>query len=113
MGDIVLVRSDSTSRNFWKRAKVEELITGEDGEIRAAVVKTVTDQGKPSRLRRVIQHLVPLEIRAAEANEECTQKKRFPQAQDNEGESNKGSASNRLHRSAPVVGELRCRNNNL
>lgn len=107
VGDIVLLKSDSTSRNFWKLAKVEELIASRDGEIRAAVVKTVTDQGKPSRLRRVIQQLIPLEIRASEANEQRTQ------LQDDDGESNQESASTKVRRSAAVVGELRRRDNNL
>ena len=54
VGDIVLLRLDSTSRNFWKLAKVEELVEGRDGKVRSAVVKTISDQGKPSRLRSFI-----------------------------------------------------------
>jgi hypothetical protein len=61
-GDIVLLRSDSTARNFWQLAVIEEFISSRDGKIRAAIVKTINGQGKPSRLRRVIQHLISLEI---------------------------------------------------
>lgn len=67
----------------------------------------MTDQGKPSRLRRVIQQLIPLEIRASEATEQRTQ------LQDDDGESNQESASTKVRRSAAVVGELRRRDNNL
>ena len=31
VGDIVIVKSDLTTRNFWKSAKVEELLPGGDG----------------------------------------------------------------------------------
>jgi hypothetical protein len=57
-GDIVLLRSDSTARNFWQLAVIEEFISSRDGKIRAAIVRTSNGQGKPSRLRRVIQHLI-------------------------------------------------------
>ncbi|KAL9978596.1 hypothetical protein ACROYT_G016131 [Oculina patagonica] len=63
IGDIVLLKNDSTSRAFWKLGKVEELIPGRDGNVRAAVVKSVSDSGRPSRLRRVVQHLVPIEVK--------------------------------------------------
>ena len=38
-GDIVLVYDDSP-RNTWKLAIVEELMTGKDGLVRAAKIKT-------------------------------------------------------------------------
>ena len=63
IGDLVLLKNDSTSRAFWKLGKVEELIPGRDGNVRAAVVKAVSDTGRPSLLRRVVQHLVPIEVK--------------------------------------------------
>ena len=63
IGDLVLLKNDSTSRAFWKLGKVEELIPGRDGNVRAAVVKAVSDTGRPSQLRRVVQHLVPIEVK--------------------------------------------------
>ena len=30
VGDIVIVKSDLTTRNFWKSAKVEQLLPGGD-----------------------------------------------------------------------------------
>ena len=55
-GDIVLVYDDSP-RNTWKLAIVEELMTGKDGLVRAAKIKTT--QGKTNR---PIAKLIPLEV---------------------------------------------------
>ena len=62
-GDLVLLKNDSTSRAFWKLGKVEDLIPGKDGNVRAAVVKVANNAGRSSHLRRVIQHLVPIEVK--------------------------------------------------
>lgn len=61
VGDVLIFKSHSTTRNFWKLAKVEELITGADGEVRCATVKVASSHGQPQRLKRVIQHLILLE----------------------------------------------------
>lgn len=45
-------------------AKVEELIPGTDGRVRAAVVKTTSKDKRPVYLRRVVQHLIPIEVKA-------------------------------------------------
>ena len=63
IGDLVLLKNDSTSRAFWKLGKVEELIPGRDGNVRAAVVKVGSDSGHVSHLRRVVQQLVPIEVK--------------------------------------------------
>ena len=39
VGGIVILKNDSTSRAFWKLGKVEQLIPGKDGKVRAAIVK--------------------------------------------------------------------------
>ena len=36
VGDVVVLKSNSTKRAFWKLEIVEELIAGRDGKIRAA-----------------------------------------------------------------------------
>ena len=43
VGDIVIVQNNKTKRNFWKLAKVEELLPGEDGVVRGAMIKTCSD----------------------------------------------------------------------
>lgn len=64
IGEIVILRNDSTKRVFWKFGKVDELIPSKDGIIRAAKVRIQGDGGKQVFLRRPIQHLIPLEVRA-------------------------------------------------
>ena len=61
---MVIVKKDLTSRAYWKLAKVEKLIRGADGRVRAATVNVLRDSKKLVRLRRVIQHLVPIEVRS-------------------------------------------------
>ena len=63
IGDLVLLKNDSTSIAFWKLGKVEELIPGKDGNVQAAVVKVANNSGCPSHLRRVVQHLVPIKVK--------------------------------------------------
>ena len=64
VGDIVILQNDSSSRNFWKLAKIEELIPGRDGVIRSAVVKVSSNSRRPVLLKRVIQQLIPIEVRS-------------------------------------------------
>jgi hypothetical protein len=40
VGEIVIVKEDQKPRNTWKLAIVKQLITGRDGVIRAAKLKT-------------------------------------------------------------------------
>ena len=68
VGDIVLVKPDSTKRAVWKLARVEELLESKDGRIRAARVKGANAERNSVFLRRVIQHLVPLEVKAERVN---------------------------------------------
>lgn len=56
-GEVVIIKSEEKNRAQWKLGVVEDLITGRDGVIRGAKLKT----GK-SRLERPIQHLYPLEL---------------------------------------------------
>jgi hypothetical protein len=55
----VIVKEDQKPRNTWKLAIVKQLITGRDGVIRAAKLKTA---GGNNYLERAIQHLFPLEL---------------------------------------------------
>ena len=59
VGEIVIVKEDQKPRNTWKLAIVKQLITGRDGVIRAAKLKTA---GGNNYLERAIQHLFPLEL---------------------------------------------------
>ena len=62
--DVVILKDDSTKRLFWKLAVVHELLSGRDGQVRAAVIKVgAVDEGKRATfLRRSKQHLYPIEV---------------------------------------------------
>ena len=70
VGDIVLLKNDSTNRIHWKIARVEELIPGADGKVRAAIVKVGNSDKRPTYFRRVIQHLIPIEVKSSTNNED-------------------------------------------
>ena len=38
VGDVVILKNDSVARAFWKFAKVEQLLPGRDGSVRAAIL---------------------------------------------------------------------------
>ena len=65
VGDIVILKNDSVARAFWKLAKVEKLLPGRDGLVRAAelTVPRGTSSNSTQRLRRPIQHLIPTEVK--------------------------------------------------
>ena len=57
LGDIAIIRNDQVE-------KVEQLLRGEDGVPRAAVVRVLRENSNNSQLlRRSIQHLIPIEVR--------------------------------------------------
>ena len=58
VGDVMLVKDDERNRGKWKIGIVDELITGRDGIVRAARMKT----GTGSYLERALQQLYPLEL---------------------------------------------------
>ena len=62
VGDIVILKDDTTKRMYWKLALVEGLVEGRDGQIRAALVKVVNSEGKCAKLRRSLKHLIPVEV---------------------------------------------------
>jgi len=65
VGDIVLLKNDSMNRIYWKFARVEELIPSADGKVRAVIVKVGNNEKRPTYLRRVIQHLIPIEVNSS------------------------------------------------
>jgi len=64
VGDVVILKDEWTKKMWWKLAIIEEVMEGRDGQIRAAVVKTVNCDGRPSRIRRSIKHLIPIEVQS-------------------------------------------------
>ena len=70
VGDMVILRNDNTRRTFWKLAKVEKLLPSSDGIVRSAKVMVNGENGKQITLRRPIQHLIPLEVKAGTTEED-------------------------------------------
>ena len=58
VGDVVLLREVCA---LWKLAKIVEPIMGRDGHIRSANIQLMS-KDKVTKLRRPIQHLIPLEV---------------------------------------------------
>ena len=59
-GDIVIIDSDNQPRGMWKLGRVEELLTGPDGESRAAVLQVAGQRRSAKYLRHPVQRLYPL-----------------------------------------------------
>ena len=56
-GEVLIIKSEEKNRAQWKVGVVEDLITGRDGVIRGAKLKS-----RKSHLERPIQYLYPLEL---------------------------------------------------
>ena len=69
VGDVVILKNDSTNRMFWKLAKVERLLTGKDGIVRAALIKVSNSDRNPRLLKRSVKHLYPLEVKSNESGQ--------------------------------------------
>ena len=110
VGDIVILKNDSTSRNFWKLAKIVELLPGRDGAIRSAVVKVGSDTRKPVLLKRVIQQLIPIEVRYNENQIADDSSKRNIDRTGNDDEEEQNSLPRRI---SAIVGEARRRYSNV
>ena len=63
IGDVVIVHDESLPRGFWKLGVIEEVISGKDGQVRGATVRSHSSDKKLIRLNRPIQLLYPLEVR--------------------------------------------------
>lgn len=70
VGDIVILKDDSTSRAFWKLGKVEELLPGNDGKVSAAFDKVPRNNGTTQFLKRVVRHLIPIEVQEESTNDQ-------------------------------------------
>ena len=100
IGDVVVVYDEFTKRVFWRLGIVTELLTGQDGLIRAAVVKTVNCD-KISYLQRSITHLIPIELSVnIEADKETTTTPQLDQDT---------TSTRPQRRVAAIRGELQCR----
>jgi len=58
VGDIVLLQEERMPRRMWKKARIDDLIPGRDGQIRTVKLR-LPDKTKISRS---VQLVIPLEI---------------------------------------------------
>ena len=103
VGDIVILKQESSNRMFWKLAKVEELLPGRDGTVRSAIVKVANTDKNPCFMRRSVKHLFPIEVNAKldedEVNREVTNTLHAPQV-------NCADQNTRPHRNAAIVADI-------
>ena len=66
VGDVVVLKNDTSKHIFWRLAVVNELLKGSDGKVRAAVVKLGNPRGGHKLLRRSVKHLFPIEVHHSE-----------------------------------------------
>ena len=104
VGDMVILRNDNTRRTFWKFAKVEMLLPNGDGTVRSAKIMVNGESGKRITLRRPIQHLIPLEVKASATDDSCVQSRadqHNTQIKDNDQLQRRGP-----RRKEAVIGEI-------
>jgi hypothetical protein len=107
VGDIVVLKNDSSPRVFWKLARVMELIRSKDNEIRAAKIRVVNSEGKKvTDLRRPVQHLVPLEVRTGPDSTNTDPPDADQTSPPISPSENEDSTQKRSRRTAAVIGEL-------
>ena len=70
VGDIVCVYEDKIPRQQWKLARIVNLFTGRDAEVRAAALRVCDKSGKVIEMRRPLQKLFPLEVENCNENDE-------------------------------------------
>ena len=58
VGDVVLIEDDGKKRNNWRLGRIEDIVTGKDGVIRGANVRTAN-----GKIGRPLQKIYPLEVR--------------------------------------------------
>ena len=69
IGDVVIIHDENQPRGLWRMGRVDSLMRGKDGKVRAASVKTQAKDGKRIILRRPVQRLYPLETQINRSDE--------------------------------------------
>ena len=126
VGDVVVLKDNTSKRIFWRLAIVNELLKGNDNNVRAAVVKLMDPRGGHKLLRRSIRHLYPSEVHCDQVsqpqNQDSVLSNPLPKGKDNLvdtlsvsplKELDNGPTINvtgRSHRQAAIVGEQIRRN---
>ena len=64
----MLIKDDATKRKVWKKGRVEQLVRGNNGKVRGAVLKVKSPTGNLSTIRRPVQKLIPLEVQRSSSD---------------------------------------------
>ena len=55
VGDVVIIKDEKIPRGFWRLGTVDSLMSGKDGKVRAALMRTHTKDGKSAYLRHPVE----------------------------------------------------------
>ena len=61
-GDVVCIHDEKLPRNLWRLGKIQKLIRGKDGHVRASVVKVFGEGKQATTIQRPVQRLYPVEL---------------------------------------------------
>ena len=64
VGNVLIIHDDNQRREMWSFGQGEELLVGNDGEVREAVLRMAGLGQKAKQIRRAFQRLYPLEMPA-------------------------------------------------
>lgn len=106
IGDVVILKNDTSNRMFWKLAKVEELLPGKDDDIGAAIIKFSSADHIPRLLKRSAKHLFPLEVNSNDDINQIEEYGAEPTSSSPVRDTLNTSANTRPRRNAAMRGEL-------
>ena len=69
VGDVVVVQEDNLNQLNWILAKVERLLTGNDGKVRASEIRYNNKAGNLTVTRRLLKKFYPVELKSNQPNE--------------------------------------------
>ena len=73
-GEIVTIHEEKPPKGQWRLRKVELLYEGNDGIVRGAEQKAVSQTGRTTRLRCPVSKLYPLEVRSTSTSSDVDKK---------------------------------------
>ena len=60
--DIVFVYNEKIKRQLWNIGSIIELLSGRDGQVRSAIVRTMDKSKKPVTLIHPLKKFIPLKV---------------------------------------------------
>ncbi|EFP10192.1 hypothetical protein CRE_01450 [Caenorhabditis remanei] len=97
VGEIVMIKDEQLPRGKWQLGRITKLCPGKDEIVRAVEIKTKTR----NKIKRRIEHVIPLEIRPNSETQQVYEEKEKPQQKEKERKDQKVSEkpSRRITRS--------------